>query len=351
MGFLYNIFLAYQFTKHIDEANKKKSSYLNVSKYNADKLPETLFQCCNLEKLYLQKNKISCLDSEISQLFLLNTLALDYNHLEHLPCEISNLYNLESLNVSHNPLKKLPQELGALGNLQNLWCNAIQIDQLPETIGDLTMLDSFGARSNRLTQLPPTFNKLTRLTWLTLENNLLTSLPEGFGDLGTLIHLNLSKNKFDSFPSEILKCSCLKYVYLNSNQISELTLSEESLKHLGDMSDLVYIDLRDNPLTKNSPFKDHLKNFPKLKAVVVPSKADASTACNNTTNNATIEESDFSEWEDTDSTDSLGSRYTWEWSCPSSLIDSEEETDIEVVENEIVVKYLQDISRFVSSGS
>ncbi|XP_049882283.1 leucine-rich repeat protein SHOC-2-like isoform X2 [Pectinophora gossypiella] len=232
----------------IEQAIVKKKSRLSLNAFEITEIPNLLYNCMDVENLYLHRNKITVIPVQITDLLNLTTLTLDYNNLSTLPPELGNLKNLVNLNISYNPLNVLIPEIGELENLEAFWCNRIGLREIPKEIGKLSKLDTFGARGNELTTIPEEMTKLAKLRWLTLENNQIETLPDGLDKMEALVHCNLRNNNLREFPMSILKCSDLMFLQINNNQISSLPEDFDT----SFLTGLEMIDLRLNPICELS---------------------------------------------------------------------------------------------------
>lgn len=120
-----------------------------------DKVPEPIYTCRMLRKLYMSSNRIKQLPARLfACLPELRTLGVAKNQLTWLPTEIGLLSELRELNVSSNRLLRLPDELALCTNLKIL-----------------------NISSNPIAALPTGFHRLARLQTLTLNNMPLLTPP------------------------------------------------------------------------------------------------------------------------------------------------------------------------------
>lgn len=95
-------------------------------------IPEGLLEL-SLTELWLYKNKLESIPSNISNLQELMQLSLDDNKLTSLPDVILELRKLEILDLSYNRLTSLP-ELGLLKELRLLKIDHNKITSLPTSL-------------------------------------------------------------------------------------------------------------------------------------------------------------------------------------------------------------------------
>ncbi|XP_030032100.1 leucine-rich repeat-containing protein 2 isoform X2 [Manduca sexta] len=348
----------------IEQAIAKKKSRLSLNAFEMVEIPSMLFECLDLEHLYLHKNKITIIPVELTELTNLTTLTLDYNNITALPPEIRNLKNLVNLNLSYNPLEVLIPEIGELENLEAFWCNRIGLKEIPKEIGNLDKLDTFGARGNELKTIPEEMTGLTKLRWLTLENNKIETLPESMDKMEALVHCNLRNNKLQEFPASLLNCSELMYLQLNSNLITALPEDFETIVS----SSMEMIDLRLNPICESHytehPLVRYTEDMPLPEVTITDLSTTPSSSSRHGAQalaiNATalrlpavpaarnpdplVIEMDLD-------TSSVESSEDWENSVDSSELDVQYQSDDERVDNEAVGMVLPELSRYASTAS
>ena len=172
---------------------------------NIHTIPEDFFSGLEIEKLWLNDNKLTSLPTSIGSLINLKELCLSRNQLTSLPIEIKNLTSLKKLDLGFNKLTSLPAEIEQLTSLQKLYLNNNKLTSLPTEIGNLTNLQLLNLNLNRLTSLPESIGQLTNLKWLSLSRNQLTSLPIEIENLTSLKKLYLDLNYLIPWPTQILQ--------------------------------------------------------------------------------------------------------------------------------------------------
>eukprot|EP00054_Salpingoeca_dolichothecata_P022126 m.143924 g.143924 ORF g.143924 m.143924 type:complete len:933 (+) comp24231_c0_seq1:223-3021(+) len=93
---------------------------LDMSGTGLRQVTDTLFRLTHLTKLYLNRNNLTFIPSDIALLSALTILDLSQNKLRSLPEEIGQLSKLEDLNLRNNALTTLPYEMGRLYALKKL---------------------------------------------------------------------------------------------------------------------------------------------------------------------------------------------------------------------------------------
>ncbi|MDX2359490.1 MAG: leucine-rich repeat domain-containing protein [Crocinitomicaceae bacterium] len=231
-------------------------------------LPESIKELTSLRTLIIDKNVDLDWPSAIAlinELPLLKELSLKHNFgggQSELPKEISTLKQLESLHLSDGQFEDGWVKIIAPLNLTHLIMSNCRIELLPESIGSLQSLTSLDLSDNpALRELPESFAQLTQLKILDLsrensdsywgsplgrsisDDNFLHSesleilsrisleaislaghpykkLPEEIFLLETLEELDLSFLNIRRIPKGIETLASLKYLKLESSNIS-----------------------------------------------------------------------------------------------------------------------------------
>lgn len=231
-------------------------------------LPQELWECNDLEKLYLAGNAIQQVygdrrgrlcngeDDEvncvkwtcfqvppgISNLDNLTVLSLSKNSLQSFPEEITHMVQLKWLNLSGNVIPEIPESIQRIRYLEVLWCNNSKVTKIHGGVGFCYHLNTLGLRGNLIQTIPENLSQLTNLSWLTLENNQIESLPPSMECLSSLTHLNVQNNCIKVLPNFFQKLRCLKYAFLNSNRIQSVHMID-----LFHTNHLRVFDLNCNP--------------------------------------------------------------------------------------------------------
>jgi Leucine-rich repeat (LRR) protein len=119
-----------------------------------------------------EKKIQEALESGATELDLSGTYStFDEEKLSELPDSLWECKQLESLTISRTKLTTLPDSLGQLTQLTNLNLSSNQLTTLPDSLGQLTQLWSLELNMNRLTTLPKSLGQLKQLRKLYLSNN------------------------------------------------------------------------------------------------------------------------------------------------------------------------------------
>lgn len=97
-------------------------------------LPPDLIRLPQLEKLYLDNNKLSVLPPELGELKLLKVLTVDYNLLASVPVELRQCVGLVELSLEHNKLIRPLLDFRAMAELQILRLFGNPLEFLPEIL-------------------------------------------------------------------------------------------------------------------------------------------------------------------------------------------------------------------------
>jgi len=104
----------------------------------------------------------------------------------------------------------------------------------------LESIDSLNLSNFGLTKLPKEVIKCSNLKYLNLENNQLSGLPSKIGGLKKIKKIVLTNNKFKKIPKGIKNCENINYLKINSNP-----LTKSSIKKLPKLE---YLDVWDSEL-------------------------------------------------------------------------------------------------------
>jgi Leucine-rich repeat (LRR) protein len=94
-----------------------------TTKKYIEKIPKSIGELKNLEKLHIYGHSIEYISKEIGNLTKLRKLSLSNNLIQILPKEIGNLINLECLDLSYNRIIILPEWLIKLSSLKKIKIN------------------------------------------------------------------------------------------------------------------------------------------------------------------------------------------------------------------------------------
>ena len=193
-------------------------------------IPDQISVLHCLSELYLEKNQIQTITSNLWTLPRLKVVDLTNNSLDILP-EIAQTSPIQRLYLSQNRLKFLPNNLGYLSQLSVLQVSFNELHQLPPSFGQLTALKSFSCANNHLQHLPESITNLTQLRDLDLSFNLLRAIPHSNSIFNHLNSLNLDNTLIEDF-SFCEACPNLTDLRLNHLHLKDLpnTLIHTSLK-------------------------------------------------------------------------------------------------------------------------
>ena len=127
-------------------------------------LPEAIHLCKSIQELYLASNVLTTIPNGLVCLKALRVLDLQSNKLSEIPIQLSYLRNLECLLLRDNCLVEIPEEIGQLEKLKVLTLSKNELTCIPDSIGCLTELMTLSLRKNKLRFLPESITQLTNLT-------------------------------------------------------------------------------------------------------------------------------------------------------------------------------------------
>ncbi|KAL7718674.1 hypothetical protein QTN25_004037 [Entamoeba marina] len=173
----------------------------------------TIPEKCTVQKVFARHNRLSTIDSSITQSSRIVCCDFSNNELYTLPNKIA-MTKLDFFSVAYN-------------NLYSLDMDYLKI----------TSLTHFDASFNKLSSLPSGMTYLVNLKSLYLAGNRLTQIPVEYSNLMKLEKLHLSNNSFAVFPPVIPLLTSLKKLYISSNQIDTIpSLSDLVELHTFDAS-------------------------------------------------------------------------------------------------------------------
>lgn len=185
---------------------------LELIRCDLERIPHSIFSLHNLQEIDLKDNNLKTIEEIISfqHLHRLTCLKLWYNHIAYIPIQIGNLTNLERLYLNRNKIEKIPTQLFYCRKLRYLDLSHNNLTFLPADIGLLQNLQNLAVTANRIETLPPELFQCRKLRALHLGNNVLQSLPSRVGELTNLTQIELRGNRLECLPVELGECPLLK---------------------------------------------------------------------------------------------------------------------------------------------
>nr|KAF6433912.1 leucine rich repeat containing 8 VRAC subunit A [Molossus molossus] len=185
---------------------------LELIRCDLERIPHSIFSLHNLQEIDLKDNNLKTIEEIISfqHLHRLTCLKLWYNHIAYIPIQIGNLTNLERLYLNRNKIEKIPPQLFYCRKLRYLDLSHNNLTFLPADIGLLQNLQNLAITANRIEALPPELFQCRKLRALHLGNNVLQSLPSRVGELTNLTQIELRGNRLECLPVELGECPLLK---------------------------------------------------------------------------------------------------------------------------------------------
>ncbi|KAM8944517.1 volume-regulated anion channel subunit LRRC8A [Lycaon pictus] len=185
---------------------------LELIRCDLERIPHSIFSLHNLQEIDLKDNNLKTIEEIISfqHLHRLTCLKLWYNHIAYIPIQIGNLTNLERLYLNRNKIEKIPTQLFYCRKLRYLDLSHNNLTFLPADIGLLQNLQNLAVTANRIEALPPELFQCRKLRALHLGNNVLQSLPSRVGELTNLTQIELRGNRLECLPVELGECPLLK---------------------------------------------------------------------------------------------------------------------------------------------
>ncbi|KAF4076994.1 hypothetical protein AMELA_G00203170 [Ameiurus melas] len=207
---------------------------LELVRCDLERIPHSIFSLHNLQEIDLKDNNLKTIEEIISfqHLHRLVCLKLWYNQIAYIPIQIGTLTNLERLYLNRNKIDKIPSQLFFCRKLRFLDLSYNNLNSIHPDIGLLQNLQYFAVTANRIETLPPELFQCKKLRTLNLGNNCLTALPSRFGELTALTQLELRGNRLEGLPVELGECRMLKRSGLVVEEELFKTLSQEVKEQL-----------------------------------------------------------------------------------------------------------------------
>ncbi|KAM9463658.1 volume-regulated anion channel subunit LRRC8A-like isoform 2-T5 [Salvelinus alpinus] len=185
---------------------------LELIRCDLERIPHSIFSLHNLQEIDLKDNNLKTIEEIISfqHLHRLVCLKLWYNQIAYIPIQIGTLNNMERLYLNRNKIDKIPSQLFYCRKLRFLDLSHNNLTYIPADVGYLQNLQYLVVTANRIETLPNELFQCKKLRTLNLGNNCLTSLPSRFGELTALTQLELRGNRLDCLPVELGECRQLK---------------------------------------------------------------------------------------------------------------------------------------------
>ncbi|XP_026882849.2 leucine rich repeat containing 8 VRAC subunit Aa [Electrophorus electricus] len=185
---------------------------LELIRCDLERIPHSIFSLHNLQEIDLKDNNLKTIEEIISfqHLHRLVCLKLWYNQIAYIPIQIGTLTNLERLYLNRNKIDKIPSQLFFCRKLRFLDLSHNNLTAIHPDIGLLQNLHYLAVTANRIETLPPELFQCRKLRTLNLGSNCLTSVPSRFGELTGLTQLELRGNRLEGLPVELGECHLLK---------------------------------------------------------------------------------------------------------------------------------------------
>ncbi|XP_018603895.2 leucine rich repeat containing 8 VRAC subunit Aa [Scleropages formosus] len=208
---------------------------LELIRCDLERIPHGIFSLCNLQEIDLKDNNLKTIEEILSfqHLQRLVCLKLWYNQIAYIPLHIGILTNLERLYLNRNKIEKIPSQLFFCRKLRYLDLSHNNLTSIPADIGFLQNLQYFAVTANRIDNLPAELFQCKKLRALLLGSNCLQTLPSRIGELTCLTQLELRGNQLECLPVELGECRLLKRGGLVVEEDLFNTLPSEVKEQLG----------------------------------------------------------------------------------------------------------------------
>lgn len=149
--------------------NKKRIKTLDLSNMDLTVIPQSVFECTNLRKLYIQHNNLHRIPKKIEVLKNLVLLDASNNSIANLHTGITKLGKLRTLNLGKNLITNLPKQFSDLINVQILIINGNKIKSIG-IISQLKKVRKLHIGNNPIDEIPEQLKSLTCLKYLWLND-------------------------------------------------------------------------------------------------------------------------------------------------------------------------------------
>ncbi|CAM4606196.1 volume-regulated anion channel subunit LRRC8E-like [Lepidochelys kempii] len=197
---------------------------LELVNCNLERIPHAVFSLVSLQELDLKDNQLRSIEEILSfqHCRKLVCLKLWSNHIAYIPEHIRKLKGLEQLYLNRNKIETLPSQLFLCTKLRCLDLSNNGIQVIPPEVGVLQNLQYFAISSNSVETLPDELFFCKKLKTLMVGHNKLSTLSHRLGNLSLLSKLELKGNRLEALPPQIGRCPALK----RSGLVVESTLYE-----------------------------------------------------------------------------------------------------------------------------
>lgn len=249
--------------------------------YQAETLPEEIWNLEKLKKLKLDQCEVSTIPNSIKNLTNLEYLNLSCK-IKTLTPEISKLKNLKVLNLKRSYLLKkitnLPkslnhlvlsnenlninEEIFCLPNLKKLEIENTPIKKIPDEIRNCKNLYHLSIYSCvKHFELSPEIGNLSNLDYLELAGKGISDINFEFTNLKNLRELRISDTSIRNIPDSICECFKLRELVINDSPLEELPVN------IGNLKALCKLDLE---YTNISKLRRSITNLKKLEYLYIP---------------------------------------------------------------------------------
>ncbi|XP_062419278.1 leucine-rich repeat-containing protein 39 isoform X1 [Pungitius pungitius] len=207
-------------------------------------LPDCLVQLSQVHEWQIHRTGLQKIPHCIASFQNLLVLDLSRNGVTEIPKEIGKLPQLRELLLSCNRIQSVPEELSCCEGLERLELAMNRdLDQLPDQLRNLKKLQHLDLSMNDFPAMPDCVLALPALQWLDMGGNGLRRLPEDIDRMETLQTLWLQRNRLEKLPDNISRMKSLDTLVLSCNLLTDIPPLME------DMSNLRFVNFRDNPLS------------------------------------------------------------------------------------------------------
>ncbi len=187
-----------------------------ISYFHMDALQKNV----NLERLYLNKNKLPSPPNLSGAKHSIISLHVKYNRIENVPnMYLTKMGNIKYIYLDSNRIMKI--YLGKLENLKTFSIPNNNLQIMPVLNNTLPALNVLYLHYNNISYISQNyFNKTPNVTTLRLNNNALHEIPNLMPIRGSLIGLNLEDNKITISNEESISMLTLQNFDISGNSLN-----------------------------------------------------------------------------------------------------------------------------------
>ncbi|MBT3319443.1 MAG: hypothetical protein HN948_00175 [Clostridia bacterium] len=202
---------------------------------------EGIQYCSNITGLYLERNNISTLLTNMAGLASLEQLSLKSNNLTFAQAALSSMPNLMYVTLADNPITAVDISVAFMPNLKSLRLNDCAFASYPLEVTN-PGLEYLYLANNNIGSVPGNVSTMTSLKVLDLANTGLSTVTPQIYNMSTIETLHLSNNNISSLSSDIGNMTGLKWLTIAGNKLEHLP------NEIATLPSITNVDVSNNKL-------------------------------------------------------------------------------------------------------